>query len=195
MTYESFAEKIRFRSGKFDEELFEKIVKYIIEKELVTPDNIDVYRSGIEVRIRAIAETMLVEEFGIDMVQAVDYLNIASFMISMVLLSKIEGREPSNGLDRYVVEKLYTPEIKKKFLTRKFMTNPILEELEILKFVKDTPEGPLESYGVRISIDNSGDRDFEEIFLETTKETLQKIIKEINSVINNDANEGNKKEE
>ena len=195
MAYESLVEKIKFRSGKFDEELFERIVKYLIEKELITPESIEVYRSGIEVRIQTIAEMHLAKEFDIDIVQAVDYLSIASFLISVVLLSKIEGEEPSSELGQYIVEKLYTPETKKRFLTRKFMTNPILEEFEILKFVKDTPEGPLESYGVRISVDNSGDMDFEEFFFETTKETLQKIIEEINLVINNDANEGNKKEE
>lgn len=81
------------------------------------------------------------------------------------------------------------------FLTRKFMTNPILEEFEVIKFVKDTPEGPLESYGgVRILIDKSGDRDFDEVFLETTKGTLQEIVNYISEVISDDARKNSEKE-
>ncbi|WP_054839689.1 hypothetical protein [Thermococcus sp. JCM 11816] len=196
MSYESFAEKIKFRSGEFDKELFKRIVEYIIEKELVTPKSIEVYRSGVEVKIRAIAEMMLVDEFDLDIVQAVDYLSIASFVISMTILSKIEGgNEPSDELEKYIIEKLYTPQIKEMFLTRKFMTNPILEEFEVIKFVKDTPEGPLESYGgVRILIDKSGDRDFDEVFLETTKGTLQEIVNYISEVISDDARKNSEKE-
>lgn len=51
MFYESFVEKIKFRFGEFDKEFFKRIVEYIIEKELVIFKSIEVYRSGVEVKI------------------------------------------------------------------------------------------------------------------------------------------------
>lgn len=55
------------------------------------------------------------------------------------------------------------------FFIRKFMMNFILEEFEVIKFVKDIFEGFFESYGVRILIDKLGDRDFDEVFFEMIK--------------------------
>jgi hypothetical protein len=158
-----------------DEEKFKKVVDILAKYRNTDKFEIKVGKNGVGVGIDRNIEEEL-KECGITNDEVG---NITKKILEILGKKIIEDIEPEKEYEKYVIEKLYSNNLREKFLLLSTQINPVFDDIEVITTLKEKDGIAIKSYTVKITIiDENGKQNV--IKFECIEEDIKKIKNKLN---------------
>jgi len=137
-----------------EEEKFKKVVDILAKYKDTDKFKIKVGKNGIGI----ITHKDVEEEITKFQIPEEDIKKIGKKILEILSKKIIDDKEPENEIEEYVIEKLYSEELRKKHLLALTQINPIFDNIEIIETIKEKDNISLKSYTIKITtIDEKGE--------------------------------------
>ncbi|EHP88837.1 hypothetical protein [Methanotorris formicicus] len=129
-----------------ENENFKKVVDILAKYKDTDKFKIKVGKNGVGIGIHKSVEEEL-EKHEIPKSE----IELAIRRIVDILGKKItEDKEPEENIEKYVIEKLYSNELRKKYLLLLTQINPVFDNIEIITTLKEKDGVSLKSHTIKI---------------------------------------------
>ncbi|NPA62210.1 MAG: hypothetical protein GXN95_01495 [Methanococci archaeon] len=153
-----------------DEQKFKKIVDTLAKYKDTDKFKIKVGKNGIGM----ITHKDIEEEITKFQIPKEDMEKIGKEILEILSKKIIDNKDPENDMEKYVIKKLYSEELRKRHLLILTQINPIFDDIEVIETIKEKDGISLKSYTIKIiTINEKGEPHI--LKFEGIKEDIEKI--------------------